>query len=362
MGNYQTNLKIDQYFAEPLVDNSNPEPIEIIVHLDPPAVRKDDSKVDKVKLRWHGSKLNIVSSWSSDKSSENKSNEEECTHWSPKSHMRDFEVMDKFTVHEIKIARGQGIGVIIIEQFSGYMKLIYDQDHEYGVNIAVYTIWNHEEKAKKLLTADLNLGYDVLFMTEKQTDHLCEKMDQRDKQKTKIIIPSLKSCAKYDHNEKQIKVSTEPLTESEQKFIQSYMGIVKSSVDKEGIFPHIVISKTDKEKLVIGYIDMNDMKDVWRQLMKFWKQPTDSGKVVEMIFGVDRTTKPGQGTLYDDCLPFIYVNRSNGSTTKLKIGVINYDVKRIGTKIDPVDEKIDWDNPLWTSRLIKEWTEMNKMF
>ncbi len=356
MGNYQTNLKIDQYFEEPLVDNSNPEPIEIIVHLDPPAVRKDDSKVDKVKLRWFGSKLNLVSSWSSDES-----NSKECIHWSPKSHMRDFEVIDKLTANEIKIARGQGIGVIIIEQFSCYTTLIYDRDHKDGVNIPAHTIWNHGEECKKLLAADLNLGYDVLFITEKQTDHLCEKMDQRDEQETKIIIPSLKPYAKYDHNEKKIKVSTAPLTESEQKLIQSYMVIVKSHVNEEGIYPHIFISKTDKEKLVIGFIDMTKTRDIWRQLMKIWKHPTNSGKVVEMIFGMDRTSKSGQGTLYDDCLPFIYANQTDGNL-KLKVGVINYDVKKIGTEIDPVDEKIDWDNPLWTSRLIEEWTNMNKLF
>ncbi len=44
MGNYQTNLKIDQYFAEPLVDNPNPKPIEIIVHVDAP-----DPPVERVR-------------------------------------------------------------------------------------------------------------------------------------------------------------------------------------------------------------------------------------------------------------------------------------------------------------------------
>lgn len=365
MGNYQTNLKIDQYFEEPLVHDLTYGPIEVIIHLDPPAVRKDDSKVDRVKLRFKsdsdvGSKMEIINSWCATELSNDNIKTEKYIHWSPKSHMRDFEVICD-TAGDIKIARGQGIGVIIIDKLASYMKLMYNRRTEHGISIPACTIWHHGEKCKKLLAADLSLGYAVLFVGKNQTDHLCEKMDERDEKETMIIFQSLKPYAKYDHNKKKIKVSTVPLTESEQKFIQAYLGVVKSSVDEGGIYPHIVISKTDKEKLMIGYIDMNDMKDVWRQLMKIWKHVTDSGKVVEMIFGVDRTAKPGQGTLYDDCLPFIYANRTNGEL-KLKVGVINYDVKRIGTKIDPVDEKIDWDNPLWTSRLIKEWTEMNKIF
>lgn len=33
--------------------------------------------------------------------------------WKPKTHMRDFEVIDSFTPQEKKIARGQGYGVIV---------------------------------------------------------------------------------------------------------------------------------------------------------------------------------------------------------------------------------------------------------
>ncbi len=360
MGNYQTNLKIDQYFEEPLVDSPNPEPIEIIVHLDPPAVRKDDSKVDKVKLRWFGSKLNLVSSWSSDKSS-NDTNAEKYIHWSPKSHIRDFEVIDEFTVNEIKIARGQGIGVIIIEQFSCYTKLIYDRDHEDGVNIPAHTIWHHGEECKKLLAADLNLGYDVLFINKDRTDHLCEKKDQRDEEKTTILFSSLKPYAKYDHNEKKIKVSTVPLTESEEEFLHVYKELIKSTLGEGGIYPHHVVSETDQKTIQFGIITKTSPIEIWRRSMNTWKTDSGFGKVVQMVFGMDRTTKPNQGTLYDDCLPFIYANRTDGDL-KLKVGVINYDMKRIGTKIDPVDEKIDWENPFWTSLLIKEWVKMNKMF
>ena len=45
--------------------------------------------------------------------------------WSPKSHMRDWEVMDPWTKYKTHIAKGQGIGVIICEFLEFYIKLYF---------------------------------------------------------------------------------------------------------------------------------------------------------------------------------------------------------------------------------------------
>ena len=43
--------------------------------------------------------------------------------WTAKSHMRDFKTCDPATQYEVTLARGQGIGVIILEPLNTYIKL-----------------------------------------------------------------------------------------------------------------------------------------------------------------------------------------------------------------------------------------------
>ena len=183
MGNNQTTIDLDPYFQKdiPCETNSvitikvnlrNKETIALQVYTDKLCIIDESEELSRIKFDYE---------------------------WTPKSHMRDFEVMDMFTEDELMIARGQGIGVVIIEQISSYIKLIYDKTRHSGV-YPVHTVWNHSDKARSLLTADLTLGYDVLFISDGTKYNLCEELNEKDSAETMIIFPHLKKYASYDHS------------------------------------------------------------------------------------------------------------------------------------------------------------------
>ena len=98
MGNHQTNLNIDPYFEGDII----PTDENILVCM----------KLPKF-TRWiilAKNKCSIRIEKPVDK------NYKEYD-WTPHSHMRDFEVLNPFEKNEKKIARGQGIGVIIAKPY-----------------------------------------------------------------------------------------------------------------------------------------------------------------------------------------------------------------------------------------------------
>jgi hypothetical protein len=208
MGNTKTKLQIDQYFEKKIV----PKKINfsIKINLTTPAKNRDDEVRNYVIVEcnkntkddlviWNGTEgilegVKATQKWT-------------YTHeWTPRSHMRDFEVIDSFTPKELRIARGQGIGVIIVEQLEMYLKLYYTKDSEFGVKAASYSLWYHGERSKEILSEDLALGYNVFLIDcEGDVHDLCEEKDERDKEDIIIYAPGLDpSLAKYNNNEEDI--------------------------------------------------------------------------------------------------------------------------------------------------------------
>lgn len=120
----------------------------------------------------------------------------DCVEWRPQSHMRDFEVIEN---DKGVIARGQGIGILIVEYNKAYVKLKYDKYTPLGVKAAVYGLWGHESRAREILESDLSLGYDVLLMSPHGQISLCEKRDERDEKDTLILLSSYQKYATYTH-------------------------------------------------------------------------------------------------------------------------------------------------------------------
>lgn len=152
--------------------------------------------------------------------------EEECNDaptvdasWTPKSHMRDFEWIHFPELAEPHfVARGQGIGILIIESLQIYIKLIYDSSSPLGVRDVGQLsplwercpvtdgwtcegggmLWSHSAAAKRLLHMDLHIGYDV-FLVSDAIHQLCESLDQRDARETLILFPQYAPYAHYQH-------------------------------------------------------------------------------------------------------------------------------------------------------------------
>jgi hypothetical protein len=170
MGNQLTNLPIDPLFEGMVRSRSGGSPVCIRITLPQPAGRWN--RLD-VKLQQEQYSLRFY-----EEDEPLDPPEERLVPWQPCTHMRDFEVMDPFGKEPVRIAKGQGLGVLVIEPLSLYMKLWYDPD----TGIKEYCgVWSHNPDAKKLYSADLALGYDTLFLDVDGTlHHLCEELDSRD--------------------------------------------------------------------------------------------------------------------------------------------------------------------------------------
>jgi len=123
------------------------------------------------------------------------------------------------------------------------------------------------------------------------------------------------------------------------KLLDMFETMVKSTIDEQGVYPHVMISIDYKEQINVSALACSPEEAA----AEFWKQ---TGVCEEIVFGLDMTTAPGQGTKYDDALVLAYWKRPDAETNladleNFTIGVINYQNEpRI------VDE-IDWDNEHW---------------
>lgn len=177
MGNRQTNLNIDKFFEK---DASSIDRVyRVAINT---AIGKRficiNTETGATKLCMECKKL--------------------CYEWTPKSHMRDFEVTQPDS-GDIHIARGQGIGVIIIDP-SHYIKLMYDHKSPIGIKTAFISRWRKPtiQLCREVLSADLGIGYDVLMYFDGEWINLCEPEDHRDQRKTVILLKSCKKYASYD--------------------------------------------------------------------------------------------------------------------------------------------------------------------
>ena len=66
--------------------------------------------------------------------------------------------------------------------------------------------------------------------------------------------------------------------------------------------------------------------------------------VKELIFGVDRFTKPGQGTKYADVLTIFWWQRERDDDHGFRFGVVNY-----RPPPHAIIEPIDWNNAFWNT-------------
>ena len=80
--------------------------------------------------------------------------------WEPKSRQREDEYL--VTQQEMKLARGEVIGVFINEPNKSYTKWIWKKiDGVYKI-YPLWSIWNHSDEAVMRLDMDLKLGLEVL--------------------------------------------------------------------------------------------------------------------------------------------------------------------------------------------------------
>jgi len=140
--------------------------------------------------------------------------------WKAKTHMRDFEVLAPFSDAEVRVARGQGIGVLLIPGQRRYIKIIEDDsEHACGLSFpvcgALDTDDEYRETVYPLVSADLALGYEVLVLSKDDDNKilqtsLVEDEDERDEKETPIFAPGVsKDLAAYKPSKRKPASQTE---------------------------------------------------------------------------------------------------------------------------------------------------------
>lgn len=118
---------------------------------------------------------------------------------------------------------------------------------------------------------------------------------------------------------------------------------VSEAIDAEGVYPHHMIIVDKDNKIIFCALDL-DVKSVLIQALKAIME-----ECKELIFGLDRATKDGQGTEFADVLTCAHWK--DGVWT---IGVINY-------QHEPrIVREWDWNNEFWKAQMLREIAAMER--
>ncbi|MCK9459551.1 MAG: hypothetical protein M0R80_07925 [Proteobacteria bacterium] len=120
---------------------------------------------------------------------------------------------------------------------------------------------------------------------------------------------------------------------------------ISVAIDADGVYPHqmIIVDKDDKMTMCAMDVD-------YKQILIHAFKEIALRNCKELIFGVDRTTREGQGTEFSEVLTCAHWK--DGVWT---IGVINY-------QNEPrIVRDWDWDNEFWNREMLREITDMEKV-
>lgn len=130
-----------------------------------------------------------------------------------------------------------------------------------------------------------------------------------------------------------------------EEFIQHFYRHITNIMDETGISPSPCVALGKDGTLMFHALDLPPES----VLHHFWELVTV--KEAQMVlFGLDRTTREGQGTEFADVLTCVFWwNDPEVKWNKsFKIGVVNY-------QFEPrIVRPIDWQNEFWTKQLTAE--------
>lgn len=126
---------------------------------------------------------------------------------------------------------------------------------------------------------------------------------------------------------------------------ERFWNYVSSVIDEDGVHPFPAMALKPSGRMEVAAIIEGPTALKW-----FWDQVANEG-ATECIFGLDRTTKPGQGTEFSDVLTCAHWSEGMDGKkwdSSFRIGVIDYqDEPRI---VRPWN----WDNDYWREKMTEE--------
>ena len=139
------------------------------------------------------------------------------------------------------------------------------------------------------------------------------------------------------------------MTEEAKKVVDAFEQWCSTAVDEKGIYPFPMIAITNDGTMEVSALAVSATEAIEHFMKKIVKR-----EVKAIMFGLDRTTNPGQGTEFADVLTCaLWEARKDefGSgewREWLTIGVVNY-------QNEPrIVRPIDWKNEFWNKKLKEE--------
>lgn len=132
------------------------------------------------------------------------------------------------------------------------------------------------------------------------------------------------------------------------KLVEHFEKYIASVIDKKGIWPHAMVVEKADGTMSMHALDLNP-DQCW---MHFINATTLDKAVSAAIMGLDRTTRPGQGTEFADVLTCVLYEPSPALEYRVRdqfrFGVINY-------QHEPrIVRPMDWNNEFWNRQLRAE--------
>ncbi len=120
--------------------------------------------------------------------------------------------------------------------------------------------------------------------------------------------------------------------------IDMFHGLVSASIDETGVFPHVgIVRRSDHNQILALAVDP---EIVIRLAIKHSQEST----VDAVIVGLDRFTRPGQGTELGDVITAYCWDRESG----WRCGIIEYQ------HAPRIVRPWDWANALWAGVMARE--------
>ena len=117
---------------------------------------------------------------------------------------------------------------------------------------------------------------------------------------------------------------------------ETFWSMIEGMIDEQGVYPQQLLHITDGELSCCSL--MLDPPQIVPLAKKLVAQGAE-----ELIFGLDRTTRPGQGTEFADVLTCAHYKDG-----EWRVGVINY-------QHEPrIVRDWDWNNEFWTEAVLYE--------
>jgi hypothetical protein len=127
--------------------------------------------------------------------------------------------------------------------------------------------------------------------------------------------------------------------------LKTYHDHISRSIDEKGVYPHQMMCEDDDGKLGVYALMLNKPHEVLQAVLKALMEH----KPKQLIYGLDRFCKSGQGTTLGDCIAGLYWN---GEAWRPFIIEYQHEPR--------VVKPIDFDNQWWKKSLQQEWTDFLK--